>query len=219
MSILALARELLLATAKAVAAPAMQQGRRLRAQRQAASGAAVPKPDRIAVCLDETIGALTGRATKPSWWQIAVAKAQQTAINPDAIFRGQSLWAWLDDPQVRGALRTLATRRLDGQSQSDADETDLALLASRYEEIVGDAGAGARGIIDVVLDMVVAGVQADLTTDPGARALSLQIQVTSEVQGGKIQNLTEAVTDLKGALIAGPQSANAEVRSRRRRRM
>jgi hypothetical protein len=220
MSILASARALLLATAKAVAAPVMQQGRHLRAQRLAASGAALPNPDRIADGLEETIGALTGRATKPSWWQTAIAKTQQLAINPDALFRGQSLWGWLDNPQVRGALRTLAARRLDAGSEPGADETDLAILKSKYEELVGDAGAAAGGIIDVVLDVLVAGVQADLTAHPDARALSLQLQATSEAHGGKLEDLTEAVRDLrasaKGAFLAGPQSANPKGRTSRR---
>jgi hypothetical protein len=123
---------------------------------------------------------------------------------------------WIDNPQVKGALRSLAARRPDGQPHTDADDTDLALLASRYEELVGDARAAARGIIDVVLDVLIAGVQADLTTHPGARALSLQLQATSEVHGGRIENLTEVVTDLvrassKGGLLDGPQSANTEV--------
>ena len=108
MPILTSAKALLLACAKAIAPPLLRQGRRLRAQRQAASGVELPSTDRIAASLDETIGALTGRANKPSWWPNAIAKMQQAGINPDPIFRGESLSPWLDDPQVRSAYLGIA---------------------------------------------------------------------------------------------------------------
>jgi hypothetical protein len=175
MPILALAKALLSAAVKVITHKLMRLGRRLRAQQQAASGEKLPNTDRIAVCLDDTIGALTGRAGTPSWWQNAIAKVEQAGINPDPIFRGQSLWSWLDDPQVRYGLRALAARRLDGQRKSSSDDTDLALLASKYEERVGDGGAAAHGIVDVILTVLIAGLQADLASDPGAGALSLQL--------------------------------------------
>ena len=178
MSILDLAKGLLSAAAKAVISPVVQHGQRLHAQRQAASGKALPMPDRITAALEETIGALTGRAAKPAWWQAAIAKARQLAINPDDLFFGQSLWAWVDDPQVRRALRALAARRLDGQPVSDADQTDRDLLARKYEELIGDAGASARGRIDIILDVLIAGVLADLSSNPAVRALSVQLQAT-----------------------------------------
>jgi hypothetical protein len=112
------ARALLSACAKAIAPRLLRLGRRLHAQRQAASGEVLPTTDRIVVCLDETIAALTGRANKLSWWPNAIAKMQQAGINPDPIFRGASLSSWLDDLQVRQSLRALASRRLhDGSDE------------------------------------------------------------------------------------------------------
>jgi hypothetical protein len=211
MPILTLAKTLLLAAVKAVIPTLTRQGRRLRAQRRAARGEELPKADRIAACLDETIAALTGRANKPSWWPNAIAKVQQAGINPDPIFRGESLSPWLDDPQVRQGLRALATRRLDGQPKSSSDHTDLALLASKYEERVGDAGTAAGGIVDVILTVLIAGLQTDLASDPGAGALSLQLQATSEVVGTKIDDLRDAVIAKasNGSVSAGPPLGSA----------
>ncbi len=76
----------LLAIAKPAVGRVFQEGRRLFAQRRAASGEAPPGTDRIAAALDLTIGALTGRADQPSRWQGAIAKVRQAGINPDPIF-------------------------------------------------------------------------------------------------------------------------------------
>jgi hypothetical protein len=208
MPILTLAKALLLATAKAITPKLMRQGRRLRAQHQAASGEKLPNVDRIAVCLDETIGALTGRAVTPSWWQNAIAKVQQAGINPDPIFRGESLWPWVDDTEVRQALRALAARRLDGQPKSCSDDADLDLLASKFEERVGEVGAAARGIADIILTALIAGFQTDLASDPSAQALSLQLQATSEVVGTKLDDLTQLVKASNGNLLVEAQSAS-----------
>src|SRR5271166_5292057 len=86
--------------------------RRIFAQRQAAAGNSIPNGDRIAVVLEETIGALTGRSVEPSWWRSAIAQARQVGIAPDPIFRGQSLLPWLYDKQVREALRSLIAYKI-----------------------------------------------------------------------------------------------------------
>jgi hypothetical protein len=222
MPILTLAKAPLLAAVKVVTSSLTRQVRRLRAQRRAARGEELPKPNRIAACLDETIAAMTGRANKPSWWPNAIAKVQLAGINPDPIFRGESLSPWLDDPQVRQSLRALAARRLDGQSKSSADDTDFGLLASKYEERVGDAGVLARGIVDVILAVLMAGFRADLASDPGLQALSAQVQATSEIVVTEIGELKHLVTASQGASMRGLQSGStalvgAECQKRLRR--
>jgi len=173
----------------AIARPLIRLAQRVFAQRRAASGEAPPKVDPIATALEQTIGGLTGRATTSSWWQNAIAKAQQAGIDPDPIFRGESLWQWLDDAGVRQALRSLAVRRLSGPPDSQADSTDTVILKSKYEEHVGDIGAAAQGRIAVILDVLVAGFQADLATDRSARALGLQIRAGNETLVAKLDAL------------------------------
>jgi len=169
--------------------------RRTRAQRQAAAGESGVGGDRIAVVLEEAIGALTGRSVEPSWWKGAIAKARQAGIAPDPMFRGQSLWAWLDDPQVRETLRTLAAYRIANPRGSASEDSAYDLLAERYQDLVGDLGSFSRGKVAMIVAVVQAGLQADLAGDPAASALSVQLQ----------SNL-DALTALVGSQASGRPS-------------
>jgi tetratricopeptide (TPR) repeat protein len=134
---------------------------------------------------------------------------KQAGINPGPIFSGESLWPWLDDLDVRQNLRALAAIRLGGGSQPHDEERYNSALASKYAERIGDAGAFSRGIVDEVLSVLVAGIEADLAGDQGAQAISLQLQASTEVILSNVDSLTEKVatraTHSDGILPAGAQ--------------
>jgi hypothetical protein len=167
--------------------------RRMRAQRRAAAGEAAAADDRIAAVLEDTIGALTGRSAEPSWWDGAIAAARQAGIAPDPIFRGQSLHVWLDDLQVREALRTLAAYRIANPGGLTSEDVAYDLLAKKYQDLVGELGSLSRGKVDVIIAVVQAGLQADLVSNPATSALSVQLQANQEVTEAKLDALTTLV--------------------------
>jgi hypothetical protein len=170
-----------LALVKRAAGPALGLGRRLIAQRRAAAGTHLPPADRVDAVLEDTIGALTGRSSQPDWWLSALARIQQIGINPDPLFQGESLLPWLDDRLVRKDLRRLAQRRITGPSGQAGDQACYERLARRYETLVGDIGASASGKVDQILAVLVAGLDADISSSTTGRALSVQIQAATEV--------------------------------------
>ncbi|MCF3948849.1 hypothetical protein [Acidiphilium iwatense] len=190
MSLITTLKEALMFVLKVATGPIIRQVKRLNAQRKAASGVVSPPTNRIEICLSETINALTGRAAQPAWWRNAIATAQQASIRPDPQFFGESLWKWLDDPKVRQCLSSLAANDLSGRPRLPADDQNRQALASKYEELVGDKGTLASGIVEVILAVLIAGLQADLATNPSAQALSAQNQASTEIILAKLDGVT-----------------------------
>ena len=178
-----------LALVKRIAGPALGLGRRLNAQRRAAAGTHLPPEDRVGVILEDTIGALTGRSTQPGWWLSVLARIQQIGINPDPLFQGESLLPWLDDRLVRKDLRRLAQRRITGPSGQAGDQACYERLARRYETLVGDIGASASGKVDQILAVLVAGLDADISSSATGRALSVQMQAATEDTHHKLDHI------------------------------
>jgi hypothetical protein len=117
---------------------------------------------------------------EPAWWSAALARVQQAGINPDPLFRGESLLPWLDDGSVRQELRSLALRNITFSAGQATDQASYDRLGHRYEALVGDVGALARGKADQILAVLLAGLAADISGDPPSQALSFQIQAATE---------------------------------------
>ena len=195
--------------AKWLGAAAMPEARSLLAQRRAARGEKLPEPDLIEVRLEETINGLTGRGRRPAWLANAIAQLRQRSIDPDAMFRGESLHAWLDDPDLRGQLRVLARHKLSGQAGSEAEASCRASLARKYEELVGDHRSQAQGRIDVILDVLLAGVSADEDRSASATALRVQAGVESVLERIEVLSASAAT-----APVAAWDQAAAEFLNR-----
>ena len=183
------------------------EARRLMAQRRAATGSEASLSDPLTAALDDVIAVLTGRAEKPGVLSDWLAQFRQSIVGVEAPFRGESFKAWLDDPDVRAALRVVTAGFLMSQQSDEGESQARSVLAEAYERHLGERREFAQGAIDVVVHVLAAGVHAALSADPGAGALAVLVQAGNAAQqaGNAAQNekLDRLETTLRSALLNG----------------
>jgi len=176
------------------------EARRLMAQRRIVTGGGAATSDPLTAALDEVIAVLTGRAEKAGVLREWLAHVRQSIVGVEDPFRGDSLKAWLDDPDVRSALRVVTAGFLVSEQPAESESQANAVLAAAYERHLGDRKELAQGAIDLVARVLAAGVHAALSADPGAGALAVLIQAGHDVQGEKLDRIEST---MRSVLVSG----------------
>ena len=107
--------------------------------------------------LDETLNRLKDIEANDSWWRELLQRAETAYVRP-AYLATPSVRAWLGEAAVRNDLKALARATL---LPGSADRAAIrARLAERYAHHTGEAARLARGRIDAVINILLAGMLA-----------------------------------------------------------
>ena len=176
--------------------------RLLVAQKRAAAGVEAYSFGPLAAELDTVIALLTGRAEEPGLLRERLAQVRRTIVAVDDVFRGDSMKAWLDDLDVRSALAVVAAGRLMGEAPVQAEERANRSLAAAYEHHLGERGEHARGAVEMVIAVLVAGIHTALSASPTASALAARNQAGHMLIRGAFEALRSDFTN--GGFIRTP---------------
>ena len=168
---------------------------RLRAERQADRMLAIKPTDLMENILNETLGRLRGGSIEDAWWRNILAQFGQQYISPDFL-KKPALQEWLSDEQVANDLKLLATTQI---LAGTADDTDIRTrLVLSYSENTGEADQLAKGPIDVVVAILVAGYIASISSDQ--RPIAGMVQGVSK----QVSEVSEKLNKIRSSALTDP---------------
>ena len=138
-------------------APLVKQ---LRAERQAGTDSANVKTALLDAPFEETLNRLQNIESHDSWWAELLQRAEAAYVRPDYLAK-PSVREWLSEIAVRDDLKTLARTALLPGSVDHAAIT--ARLAEQYAHHTGEAAPLARGPIEAIVNILLAGTLAPAT--------------------------------------------------------
>lgn len=169
--------------------------RQLRAERLAARPAVRPPADLLATTWDETLDRLRGGVPDEAWWKRVLDSVGHALVAPD-FFRVASVREWLAQRQVRADLAAIATARVLGHAEDDAEARER--LRQAYMRCTGEAARLADDRVDVALAVLAAGFVAGV--EPAHRVgIAYQQAAVVENRGlhletqGQIGEIREAI--------------------------
>ena len=160
-----------LSTAFAILRPSARRFLRLYAERRAGRLPLNQAPDFMDGTLNDTLRRLCGGRIDAAWWDRILHQFGQRYVAPDFLQK-PALQEWLADPQVSADFKTLAQNRIMTGSP-DPEEPTIRLTES-YSRFTGEASHFARGSIEVVIAVLVAGYIASIPHDQRAVAGMIQ---------------------------------------------
>jgi tetratricopeptide (TPR) repeat protein len=183
--------------------------KRLQAERKAGADSANIKSALLDSVFDETLNRLEDIEAQDSWWRELLLSAGTAYVRP-AYLTTPSVRAWLREAAVRNDLKALARVTL---LPGSADRTAIRRrLADRYAQHTGEAARLARGRIDAVInillagtlalaskgELVVAGLIQESHTDLSARLASIEGRIGAL---GPDEFLAKAITEKAQAVL------------------
>ena len=163
---------------KPILRSAINQGMVLNKERQA--GRTGVEPNLLDSRLDETLNRLRAGNVEDSWWGKLLNKLGQEFIAPEFLKKSE-LQQWIADERVASDLKTLAKRKLMGDTQSDPQF--VKELGQLYAEKTGEAERLAGVPIDVIVDILVAGYLASIPSEQHPLAGMLQ-ELSGQIREG-----------------------------------
>ncbi|MCY4426046.1 MAG: hypothetical protein OXC05_03310 [Halieaceae bacterium] len=163
---------------KPILRSAINQGMVLYRERQA--GRTGVEPNLLDSRLDETLNRLRAGKVEDSWWRQLLHKLGQEFIAPEFL-KKTDLQQWIADEGVAGNLKSLAKRRVMGDTESDPHiVTELKKI---YAKKTGEAERLAGEPIDVIVDILAAGYLASLSPEQHPLAGMLQ-ELSGQIREG-----------------------------------
>ena len=138
-------------------APLVKQ---LRAERQAGADSANVKTALLDAPFEETLNRLQNIESHDSWWAELLQRAEAAYVRPDYLAK-PSVREWLSEIAVQDDLKTLARAALLPGSVDHA--TITTRLAEQYAHHTGEAAPLARGPIEAIVNILLAGTLAPAT--------------------------------------------------------
>jgi tetratricopeptide (TPR) repeat protein len=183
--------------------------KRLKAEHQAGTDSANVKSALLDAVFDDTLNRLEDIEAHDSWWRELLQRAGTAYVRP-AYLATPSVRAWLREAAVRNDLKALARVTLLPGSVDRA--AIRRRLAERYARHTGEATRLARGRIDIVIsillagmlalaskgELVVAGFIQESHTDLSARLGSIEGQIGAL---GPDEFVTKAITEKAQAAL------------------
>jgi hypothetical protein len=210
----------ILATVKAfvvsLGSQLVSPAKRLWAERAAGRSDRAPDRRLLRSELETTLNRLAGFQRYDSWWRDALLVLGHALVTPEFL-KSPSLQDWLAQADVRDDLVRLAERRALGEGSDD--EAQIARLAASYEVRTGEAGALARGAIEVVLDVMIAGLQASLKAGADQTALAGLVQganaenIEARAELAEISAKLDPIARIEAALLVRGAELPGEARS------
>ena len=179
-----------LSTAFAILRPSASRFLRLYAERQAGQRPFNQAPDIMDGILNDTLRRLCGGGIDDAWWDRILNQFGKRYVPPDFL-KKPALQEWLADQQVSADFKTLAQNRIMTDSP-DPEEPAIRLTES-YSNFTGEASHFARGSIEVVIAILVAGYIAAIP--PDQRALAGIIQHGLRDMDSRFDRLEEGLRD------------------------
>ena len=131
--------------------------KQLRAERRAGADFANVKTALLDAPLEETLNRLQDIEAHDTWWRELLQRAESAYVRPDYLAK-PSIREWLNEAVVRSDLKTLARASL---LPGTVDQAAIrARLAERYAHYTGEAGPLARGPIEAIVNILLAGTLA-----------------------------------------------------------
>ena len=141
--------------------PVLRHAIRVCRERQATRVSSSGQADLLSRSLDETLGRLIKGFVEQSWWRSLLDAVEQPFVAPDFL-QNPTLQDWLSHKGVQEDLKLEAREQILGTKNKDANRE--VRLRSAYTEITGEREELANGPINVVVNILVAGYLASLSS-------------------------------------------------------
>ena len=141
--------------------PVLRHAIRVCRERQATRVSSSGQADLLSRSLDETLGRLIKGFVEQSWWRSLLDAVEQPFVAPDFL-QNPTLQDWLSHKGVQEDLKLEAREQILGTKTKDANRE--VRLRPAYTEITGEREELANGPINVVVNILVAGYLASLSS-------------------------------------------------------
>jgi len=172
---------------------AIQKARRLHQERNAGQSDLQPEEflsNAVFNVFDSTLSRLSSGDVNQSWWQNLFSVLGSLYVTPDFL-REREVQQWLEEPQVKKDLKTLAWSTLIA---AETQETRQRLRA-KFSEVAQSEEYLADQLIDMIVLVLIGGYLAEMT--PGEQLIAASVSV-------KLANLQQGVDDLLGRADRDP---------------